>query len=174
MGCLRNLEKADTILVIHIHKDHCKDVTVKRLRRADTLIIVPKRCVRELGKDLKVRAVEACNTEQGSSARTIHRKGYGVGYLVAVRGKTIYHPGDKGFIAEMKDLVNVEVASLPIGETFTMDAQEAAGAAIGIRPKVVIPMYHLQADSQGFKDKLEAQSGARVVPLGVGEVYHLT
>jgi L-ascorbate metabolism protein UlaG (beta-lactamase superfamily) len=48
-GLPENLEKADMILVTHHHKDHCKRVTVDRLRRSDTAVIAPERCVKELG-----------------------------------------------------------------------------------------------------------------------------
>jgi L-ascorbate metabolism protein UlaG (beta-lactamase superfamily) len=44
-GLPEGLEKADVILVTHDHGDHCKNVTVKRLRRTDTLIVAPKRCM---------------------------------------------------------------------------------------------------------------------------------
>jgi L-ascorbate metabolism protein UlaG (beta-lactamase superfamily) len=48
------LDKADVILLTHHHKDHCKGVTVNRLRHNDTLVVAPKRCVKELGDDVKV------------------------------------------------------------------------------------------------------------------------
>ena len=54
-----------------------------------------------------------------------------------------------------------------------MDIQEAVEAAIAIKPKVVIPMHNFKADPQEFKDKVEAKSDIKVVPLKIGEVYHL-
>ena len=53
-GLPEELEKADLILVTHNHKDHCKRVTVDRLARPDTLIVAPKRCVKALGKEIKI------------------------------------------------------------------------------------------------------------------------
>ncbi len=181
------LEKGDVILVTHHHKDHCKSVTVNRLRHADTLVVAPKRCVKELGKDIKVigsgeeitfgdikiKPVEAYNTEEGNSIRKVHHKGYGVGYLITVEGKTIYHAGDTDFIPEMRELGAVDVALLPIGGTFTMDIQEAVEAAITIKPKVVIPMHRFKADPQEFKAKVEARADIKVVLLEIGEVYDL-
>ena len=107
-GLPEELEKADLIILTHHHKDHCKSVTVNRLKDADTLVVAPKRCIKELGKDINVvapgdeltfgniilKAVDAYNTEQGSSTRKVHHKGMGVGYLMTVEGKTIYHAGD--------------------------------------------------------------------------------
>ncbi|KAF5430139.1 L-ascorbate metabolism protein UlaG, beta-lactamase superfamily [Candidatus Methanophagaceae archaeon] len=186
-GLPEELEKADLIILTHHHKDHCKSVTVNRLKDADTLVVAPKRCIKELGKDINVvapgdeltfgniilKAVDAYNTEQGSSTRKVHHKGLGVGYLITLEDKTIYHAGDTDFIPEMGELGAVDVALLPIGGTFTMDIQDAVDAVIAIQPKVVIPMHYLRADPEEFKEKVEAKSDILVVPLQMGEVYHL-
>ncbi len=92
-GLPEGLEKADLILVTHDHKDHAKDVTLNRLKRTDTLVIAPKRCMKPLGREIRpielgdridlghvrISAVAAYNTERGRSTRKIHRKGHGVG-----------------------------------------------------------------------------------------------
>ena len=182
-----DLEKADVILLTHHHKDHCKSVTVNRLKDADTLVVAPKRCIKELGKDIKViepgdeipfgdikiKAVDAYNTEQGSSTRKVHHKGDCVGYLITVEGKTIYHAGDTDYIPEMRELGKVDVALLPIGGTFTMDIQEAVEAAIAIKPRIAIPMHRLKTYPEEFKDIVEARPDIKVAPLKIGEVYHL-
>lgn len=54
-----------------------------------------------------------------------NHKGIGVGYLITMGGKTIYHAGYTDFIPEMMEFGDVDVALLPIGGTFTMDIQEA-------------------------------------------------
>jgi L-ascorbate metabolism protein UlaG (beta-lactamase superfamily) len=131
-GLPEKLEKADLILVTHDHKDHAKDVTVNRLRRQNTLVVGPKSCTKNLGKDIKVvepgeqfafkgmkiRVVSAYNTEKGNSTRKVHRKGNGVGYVLTAENKSIDHAGDTDFIPEMKKLGRVDVALLPIGGTF--------------------------------------------------------
>jgi len=186
-GLPEELEKADVILLTHHHKDHCKSVTVNRLRHADTLVVAPGRCIKELGKDIKViepgeemtfgdikiKPVDAYNTEQGSSTRKVHHKGYRVGYLITIGTNTIYHAGDTDFIPEMREFGGIDMALLPIGGTYTMDIKEAVEAAIAIKPKVVIPMHRSKADPQEFKEKVEAISHIKVVPLQIGEVYHL-
>ncbi|MGD2124481.1 MAG: MBL fold metallo-hydrolase [Desulfobacteraceae bacterium] len=186
-GLPGELEKADLILVTHHHKDHCKRVTVERLRRPDTLVIAPKRCTKELSKDIKtikpgerlsldnmvIEAVQAYNTEQGSSTRKQHRKGEGIGYLIVIDGKTIYHAGDTDFIPEMRELGGVDVALLPIGGTFTMDIGEAAEAAIAINPKVLIPMHRFEVDPLKLADEIETRSDIKLIPLDIGETYCL-
>ena len=186
-GLPEELEKADLILVTHHHKDHCKHVTVDRLRRPDTLVIAPRRCAKELGEDIKtikpgekisldnvvIEAVQAYNTEQGSSTRKQHREGEGVGYLIVIEGKTIYHAGDTDFIPEMRELGRVDVALLPIGGTFTMDSGEAVEAAIAINPKVVIPMHRFAADPRKLADEIETRLDIKLIPLDIGETYCL-
>lgn len=184
-GLPEKLAKADLILVTHDHKDHAKDVTVKRLMRKDTLVVGPERCTQNLGKDIKVvkpgqefnfkrikiKIVDAYNTEKGNSTRKVHHKGNGVGYVLTIAGKTIYHAGDTDFIPEMKELGHVDVALLPIGGTFTMNLQEAVRAAKAIHPSIVIPMHRSKANPLDYKKKVETTSKIKVVPLQIGEAF---
>lgn len=175
-------------MVTHDHSDHCKLVTINRIACKDTIIVAPERCGKKIGKEIRViecgeeiaienisiKAVEAYNTEQGSSTHKVHPRGNGVGYLVTVEGKTIYHAGDTDLIPEMKELGHIDVALLPIGGTYTMDINEAAEAAIAINPQFVIPMHRLKrADPHEIKKNVEARSGIEVLPLQIGEVFHL-
>jgi len=125
--------------------------------------------------DVTLKAVEAYNIPRANSTKKVpHRKGNGVGYLMTLEDKTIYHAGDTDLIPEMGELGSVDVALLPIGgRTFTMDVQEAVEAAIAIKPKVAIPMHIFEADPWVFKSKVEARSDIEVVPLGIGEAYYL-
>ena len=64
-----------------------------------------------------------------------------VGFIVHTSRGTIYHAGDTDLIPEMKG-ITTDVALLPVGGKFTMDAREAASAAEIIHPKVAIPMHY--------------------------------
>ncbi len=186
-GLPEKLPKADIILITHDHADHCKKITADRLRKNNTVVFGPKRCVKKLGVDLKVtepgkeiasgkiiiRATHAYNTEEGSSTQKVHHKGNGVGYLISAGGKTIYHAGDTDFIPEMDEIGRIDVALLPIGGTYTMDLKEAVRAAKAIKPKVVIPMHHLKSDIREFLNRLEEQSEIEAKALKIGEIYYL-
>ncbi|MCK4668742.1 MBL fold metallo-hydrolase [Candidatus Bathyarchaeota archaeon] len=181
-------EKADLILVTHSHTDHCDPAKIKKVRKTDTVIIAPDDCVSKIGGNVKtlkpgeeatfsnirIRAVEAYNYKRFRSPGTpYHPKGYGVGYLITVEGKTIYHAGDTDFIPEMRQLGHVDVALLPSGDTYTMDNQEAAEAAITINPQIVIPMHRWNTKPEEFKKKVETESNIKVMVLQEGEEYQV-
>ena len=183
-GLPEELEKADIILITHHHKDHCKAVTVNRLKKPNTLIIAPKKCMKEIGKetksiksgnhlvvgDVSINVVNAYNLVKEGASKLMHKKGIGVGYLISAEGKKLYHPGDSDFIPEMNSLKDIDVAFLPIGgRGFTMDFNEAMKAAVSISPKMVVPIHRFEADPVKFKEKLEGKSKIRVVPLNTGE-----
>lgn len=182
-------EKADLILVTHSHTDHCDPEKIKNVRKKDTVIIAPEDCVQKIGGSVKtlkpgqetsvgtirVKAVEAYNYKRfRSPGNPFHPKGFGVGYLIMVDGRTIYHAGDTDFIPEMRQLGSVDVALLPSGGTYTMDNAEAAEAAIAMNPKNVIPMHRWDTNPEEFKNKVETNSKARVLLLREGETFKLT
>jgi len=184
----KDLELADIILVTHHHKDHCKRVTVKRLSQPHTSVIATKRCLAELGKNITVieankevdmdgvgiKAVEAYNREKSGRTKVTHRKGIGVGYVITIEGKSIYHAGDSDLVPEMELLGKIEAAFLPIGgKEFTMNLSEAVRAAIAINPKVVFPMHWFEADPQEFKKEVEKRSEIEAKVLQDGKIYRL-
>ncbi|MCM8785785.1 MAG: MBL fold metallo-hydrolase, partial [Candidatus Omnitrophica bacterium] len=62
------------------------------------------------------------------------------GYIIEIEGKKIYVAGDTDFIPEMKN-ISADIVIVPVGGTYTMNAEEAANAVNTIKPKVAIP-YH--------------------------------
>ena len=187
-GLPEELEKADIILITHHHKDHCKKVTVNRLKNEGTKIFATRRCSKELGNDItiikpgmeinleniRIKTVDAYNEEKDGDARLMHKKGVGVGYVITIDGKTIYHAGDTDFIPEIRHLKNIDVALLPIGgRDFTMNIDDAVKAARKINPKVVIPMHRFESSAEEYKRIVESTSFIKVVPLDIGDTYQL-
>jgi L-ascorbate metabolism protein UlaG (beta-lactamase superfamily) len=177
-------DKADIVLATHSHSDHCDPSKIRRVQKDDTLTIAPEDCVSKIDgrtKTLKpgekvtvgkitVEAVEAYNYKRfRSPGKPFHPKGLGVGYLITLGDKTIYHAGDTDFIPEMRQLKNVHVALLPSGDKYTMDNEEAAEAALTISPEVVIPMHRWDTNPEVFKKKVESKSKIKVVILKSGE-----
>lgn len=186
-GLPNGLEKADYIFVTHHHKDHCKKVTIDRLTKSVTKIFAPEACKKELGagvnvvrpldvlqiaEDVSVKVVDAYNTQDGSSTRKQHKKGKGVGYILTIAGVTVYHLGDTDFLPEMEAAGKVDIAFIPMGGKFTMDADEAVRATLAIRPTVVIPIHNLGQDFSEFSARLKGTGIRCIIPV-IGQVTDL-
>jgi L-ascorbate metabolism protein UlaG (beta-lactamase superfamily) len=142
-------EKADLILLTHDHYDHCDPSSISSLRKEETVIVGPKNCKEKvhgleeikLGQDLErkgvhVKAIPAYNKE-----KHFHPQGAGFGYVFMIGSERIYHAGDTDSIPEMAGLGRINLALLPVGGTYTMNAREAAEAAEKIMPDLAIPMH---------------------------------
>lgn len=177
-------EEADIVLVTHGHADHCSPDTIKKVRKQDTVVIAPSKCAKGISgnvrtlkpgeettiDDVRIRAVEAYNNRRFKpSGKPWHPKGYGVGYLIEIKDKTIYHAGDTDLIPEMKNLGPVDVALLPTGDKYTMNNAEAAEATLLIKPKMVIPMHTWEKDTKEFKQRMETNADTKVIELQLGE-----
>ncbi|MBI4174134.1 MAG: MBL fold metallo-hydrolase [Candidatus Aenigmarchaeota archaeon] len=155
-------EKADIILVTHEHFDHCNAENIKKLR-GEAKVLGPPGVMKKLGfgspinidsvktiEGVKITGTDAYNTNKfRSPGSPFHPRGLGIGYLIEIGGKTIYHAGDTDNIPEMKNLGHVDIALLPIGGTYTMTVEEAAEAAKVIKPTISIPM-HYNSDKYGI------------------------
>jgi L-ascorbate metabolism protein UlaG (beta-lactamase superfamily) len=158
-------EPADLILITHDHSDHCSPGDIAKISKPSTMIIAPANCKQKLKGNVKIITAGATVIEQGIKIEAIPaynlKKPYhpksagGVGYIVTVKGKRIYQAGDTDYIPEMKHL-QVDVAILPVGGTYTMTAAEAAEAANTLHPEVAIPIHFgtlvgSERDAETFK-----------------------
>lgn len=178
-----DLEAADLILISHTHTDHCKEITINRLSNKNTTILTPmiyKDSVDDRVKlvtpnnkysfhKIELEVIDAYNTEYGASTRKFHKKGECVGYILNIEGKRIYFPGDTDLIPEMNNLGDIDLAFLPIGGTYTMDIDESIEAAEILRPKLIVPIHHLNADPKEYKCRLEEKTDLKVKLLEIGE-----
>jgi L-ascorbate metabolism protein UlaG (beta-lactamase superfamily) len=179
------LEPATIVLVSHGHNDHCFPEAIDEVRNDNTVVIAPRDCGEKLKyafeslkpgeestyEDIRIRAVHAYNVKRfRSPGNPFHPKGYGVGYLISVEGKTIYFAGDTDVISEMNELGQVDVALLPCGDTYTMDNLDAAEATRAIHPKVVIPMHTWDKSIDEFKEGVSG-TNTKFVALREGEEY---
>jgi L-ascorbate metabolism protein UlaG (beta-lactamase superfamily) len=167
---LQSAVPADVICITHSHFDHLSEDDVKKIRKPTTVIVGPADCRGGFGEafktiapggsqtigDVTVEAVPAYNTDKDFHPK----KNNWVGYIVTVDGTRIYHSGDTDVIPEMADL-EVDVALLPVGGTYTMTVKQAAEAVKKLKPKVAVPMHcgdivgTLQ-DRKAFEEACEA------------------
>ena len=64
-----------------------------------------------------------------------------VGYILWIEGKRIYIAGDTDATKEAK-AVKCDIALVPVGGTYTMDAMKAAELVNILRPSVAIPVHY--------------------------------
>lgn len=154
---------ADIIFITHSHYDHLSLQDIDKIRNEGTVVVAPKDAATSLkGKvitvvpgetyevaGLKVETIAAYNL-----SKQFHPKQNGwVGYCITLStGQRIYHAGDTDFTPEMRKVV-CDIALLPCGGNYTMDAKEAAAAANVFKPKGVIPMHW--GDIVGSKEDVE-------------------
>ncbi|MBI3588519.1 MBL fold metallo-hydrolase [Candidatus Micrarchaeota archaeon] len=168
-------DRAEIALVTHAHYDHCAVQNIVRITDAGSSVVCAGDCAELLRGKVKSKliaispgdgiqaggiAVEAVHAY--NLTKPFHPKGRGVGYVFNIGGVKIYHAGDTDFTPEMSQLKGkADVALLPIGGKYTMDAKEAAAAANEIRPKIAVPMHYgfLLPDTAGnpgqFADRVK-------------------
>jgi L-ascorbate metabolism protein UlaG (beta-lactamase superfamily) len=166
---------ADLILLTHEHYEHCDASSIKKLTKTGTHILGSANAAKRIAgcgilrcgdgvhlDDVAIKAVPSYNI-----GKHYHPKGVGVGYVIEQEGKSIYHAGDTDLIPEMKTLKDITVALLPIGGTYTMNADEATEAAKIIKPKIAVPMHYgtvhgSRFSADRFKSRVEKETDIKV------------
>ena len=195
-GCsieTKDITKADLVLVSHDHFDHigsavdiCKNTgaflggaaqTVARLIDegfdADKVVNFGMGYMVGGGVSfdwVTVTAIPAFHSSDTACA---------VGTIVkAADGTTVYHAGDTSLFSDMElygRLYPIDVALLPIGGIFTMDAYQASEATRMINPKMVVPIHYAsfpivaQTADEFIKKCLGRAPSVKVTALKSGE-----
>lgn len=166
-----NLPKADIIFITHDHRDHLSPDDVAKITKESTVIVIPKSVTHMFKKTvvsvspgdetviagIPVTVVPAYNVDKQFHPRD---RGW-VGYIVTVDKTKVYFAGDTDRIPEMKTF-EADIALLPVSGTYVMTAEEAAEAALDIKPEIAIPIHYgtvvgTKDDAERFADLLKGK-----------------
>lgn len=170
-----NYNDADIIFITHSHYDHFSVEDIKKCLKSDTKIVITEDLLDntlEIGferdniinvlpnntyqlEEISFSTIPAYNIDK----KYHPKENNWVGYIINIKGKNYYIAGDTDITDEAKK-VKCDVAFLPIGGTFTTNAEEAAMLANIIEPKVVIPIHYgtlvgTKEDAIKFKEKVK-------------------
>ncbi len=148
---------ADYVLITHSHYNHFSIEDIRKVVGKKTLLVVPEKMEDDAGelrpdvKDIvtvkpgiykEINGLELETVPAYNTIKPFHpKRAEWVGYILRLDGKRIYIAGDTGATKEARQ-VKCDIALLPIGGTFTMDAKKAADLTNLIRPEYAIPVHY--------------------------------
>lgn len=117
--------EADLVLVSHEHDDHNARERVKLSGRPI---------------DVAVKVIDTCHDDKGGKLRGPNKI-----HVIDFDGIRVAHFGDLGRDLsqdELEQLKGLDVALIPVGGFFTIDALQAAAIIRAIKPDVTVPMHY--------------------------------
>ncbi len=178
-----NYFDADVIFITHEHYDHLSLADIEKVRKEDTIIILPETC-EESSKKLhfihdnivlvrpnekyEIAGIKFSTVPAYNINKQFHPKSnQWLGYILELENGKCYIAGDTD-ITEENQNVKCEIAMLPIGGTYTMTAEEAAKLANVIKPKIVIPIHYAsivgtKEDALIFKNNLDSNIECKIL-----------
>ena len=144
---------ATMVLVSHSHFDHYSPEDIAKVRGSDTKLaassdVVAQETAGEAitpGLTIELGGVRVTGVAAYNPKKDFHPKANKwIGFVIEVGSKRIYYAGDTDltdFTEEMSVVGDIDLALLPVGGTYTMNAKDAAEATKHVKPKMAIP-YH--------------------------------
>lgn len=162
---IKQKKNAKAIFITHSHFDHLDIDSIKNILSEDTQIVCTKDSAEILNKAGIVNNINIVTPNTNGKVCGIdyktfpsynfghhHFKEYGfVGYTLTINNVRYTICGDTDATPELKE-IKTDVLLIPIGGTFTMDAQEAAEITNIIKPKFVIPTHYNFIDGTAGKE----------------------
>jgi len=144
------VQDATLVLVSHSHYDHYCPEDISRISGPNTKLVAASDVIKtqregepiKPGLTIEVSGITVQGVAAYNPRKQFHPRGNNwVGFIIQVNSKRIYYAGDTDLTEEMKAVGEIDVALLPVGGTYTMNAKDAAEATRHINPKMAIP-YH--------------------------------
>lgn len=187
------IENCDAVLVTHDHGDHvgqaaeiCRATGARLVCLFD---LAPKMLARGLGADQVIGMNMGGTVDVGGlrvkMVQAVHSSATGspAGFILTFPGGyCAYHSGDTALFSDMKlfrRFFDIDLAMLPMGGWFTMDAVEAAVACSFLECKSVAPMHWgtfplLAQETESFGVALKEHApGTSLVRMAPGETVEV-
>jgi len=148
---------ADFILITHDHYDHFSPEDIEKVSTGKSVLIVPAKMIPQAEKlasivgeihsvmpseHYGISGLEFDTVAAYNNLKPFHPKNAGwVGYILKISDQRIYISGDTDVNRDNRD-VKCDIALVPIGGKFTMDANKAAEFINTIKPAVAIPTHY--------------------------------
>lgn len=148
---------ADIIFITHGHFDHFSLEDIAKIIKSETQFVLPETMSDKFGgsqfsgcaalyvlpgRNYELSGVCFETVAAYNVGKPFHPKANGwVGYVLALPNGRCYIVGDSDDTPEAHS-VSCDIALVPVGGTYTMDAQEAAVLVNHIRPRVAIPTHY--------------------------------
>ena len=168
-------QDADFVFITHDHFDHFSPEDIEKVSCDKTVLVVPEKMRDKVLQEAdETRGIIPVKPDSpydinGFSFETVpaynrlkpfHPKTAGwVGYIFCLDGKRIYVAGDTDATPDARKL-RCDVALVPVGGTYTMNASQAAELVNTIRPAAAIPTHYgsvagSAADAESFREKVD-------------------
>lgn len=155
-GITETNKKAKYIFITHTHYDHLSLEDIKKIISKETIFVAPKDAQKTLeenfpnhekfyvepNQELKFDNFEVKVIPAYNINKNFHKKEFGwVGYVFKIDSITYTILGDTDEIPEHETL-KTNVLFVPIGGTYTMNAEEAALLVNKIKPDLAVPVHY--------------------------------
>ena len=148
---------ADIIFCTHSHYDHFSDEDILKIKKENTKLVIPEDCLTKAYKlDFKEENIIVVCSNKKYSVLEINfetviaynlekqyhpQENNWLGYILEINDVHYYIAGDTDLTPESKT-VSCDVAFVPIGGVYTMNAKEAASLINTIEPQIAIPTHY--------------------------------
>lgn len=126
--------EADVVLKTHDHPDH------------NNLQAVPNEPLQITGPgEYEIKGVSIVGVKVFHDAKNGEERGKNTVYNIQIDGLNIVHLGDIGHVLTQEQIEEIgacDILMIPIGGTYTIDAQTAVEVVSQLEPRIILPMHY--------------------------------
>lgn len=162
-------EKADIILITHLHFDHYSEDDIQKISTDKTILyssqdvisqtkVKDKKVIKPF-EEVKIDSITIKAMPAYNKNKDFHpKKNNWLGFIITYNNISVYIAGDTDDISDefVKERSKINIAMVPVGGTYTMNAQESADFINTIKPDIAIPIHWgdivgSKSDAEKFK-----------------------